>query len=159
MKQGYETKKKRIGAFTYHVTQLDAKSGSRALLRLLKIAGPALEAGEKGGETAAGTKLVEMLSEKDFDYFCELLAGQTTVTGGSYDEDAEPALDNLFDQHFASNYLDMFAWLAFALEVNFGSFFVGVVAKLAAMAAKAKALESGTASTFPTTSTGTSGES
>ncbi len=156
----FKTEKKRIGAFTYHVTQLDAKSGSVALLRILKYVGPMIQeaVSNGGGDMGAGTKLTELLTEADFEYFRETMAGQTTVTGGGYDEDAEPALDNIFGEHFASNYLEMFEWLRFALEVNFRSFFAGAVAKFL-KAAAAATKESATPSSSPKESTGTSGES
>ncbi len=151
----FKTEKKRIGAFTYHVTQLDASRGSKAMLRVVRLAAPVIALAEKGDETAAWSKLAESLTDSDFEYFCDLFTTQTIVTGGAYDEDAEPALDGIFDEHFAANYFEMLQWLTFCFEVNFASFFAGAAAKVAAAKSKASA----TASISPKPLTGTSGES
>jgi hypothetical protein len=151
----FKIEKKRIGIHTYYVTQLDALRGRREIVRLAKVIGPALSVADKG-EEAALAKLVEALSVDEFDHFCEVLSEQTVVTGGAHGE-LEPQLSDVFAEHFAGNYLEMVQWLAFALGVNFGSFFAGAVEKIAQQAKKGA--RSNTASTSPTESTGTSGES
>lgn len=150
----FKTESKRIGAYTYHVQQLDAVRGSNALLRLLKVIGPAFEADDEGGALA---KLAGSLSESELRWFCDLFAGQTTVTGGDIPDDHEPQLDGIFGEHFAGNYFAMLEWLRFAFEVNYASFFVIAAAKYKAAMAKSK-VSAATPSTSPTTSTGTSGE-
>lgn len=151
-----KTETRRIGAFDYKVTQLDAVRGRRALTRLAKIVLGGASAGQNEESIqAAGAvaldKIADRLSEADIDYFCDLFAGNTTVTGGEY-AGKEPDLGGIFALHFAGEYKDMFLWLVFALEVNFGGFFKGLGA-LRAKVAPANA----SSSISPSTSTGTSG--
>ncbi len=124
-----EQKTTRIGAHSYKVTQLDAVVGRRVFTRLFKIAGPALAKLENGiDEKALGaalTELVTRLEPADVDHFCDTFAEVTEVSGGKYTK-AAPQLDTVFSVHFAANYLEMFQWLAFCLQVNFSSFFVGI---------------------------------
>jgi hypothetical protein len=120
------TQKKKIGPYEYRVTQLDALAGRALFIRLAKIAGPAFGSfdaknpqksiADVFGKVAAG------LSEEDLTVFCDVLGRSTEVAGGEYSE-RSPQLNDVFALHFAGKYLEMFQWLAFALEVNFGSFF------------------------------------
>lgn len=157
----FEQKTTRIGAHAYKVTQLDAVTGRRAFTKLFKIAGPALAKIENGiDETSLGgalTELVTRLEPADVDYFCDVFAAVTEVSGGRYTKEA-PQLDDVFALHFASNYLEMFQWLAFCLQVNFSSFFVGIGQLIAKLVADRKA-KAASNSTSPTASTGGSGDS
>lgn len=151
-----KTESRRIGAFDYKVTQLDAVRGRRALTRLAKIVLGGASAGQSAATVQeAGSialdKISDRLSEADVDYFCDLFAGNTTVSGGEY-AGKEPDLAGIFALHFAGSYKEMFLWLAFALEVNFGAFFKGLGALQAKVAPADASL-----STSPSTSTGTSG--
>jgi hypothetical protein len=149
----FKVEKKKIGRHTYYVTQLNALVGRKALVRLAKFLGPALAAATKGDVTDALARVAESLSEDDFEYFCDLFAEKTVVTGGEYD--GEPDLHLIFDEHFAGEYLEMVQWLAFAFQVNFASFFSGAAAQMA----KAKAAAGNTSSDSATERTGTSGGS
>lgn len=148
-----ETKTTRIGVHQYKVTELDAVLGRRVFVRLLKIAGPALaklEGGlDEGALASALTDLLTRLEPSDFDYFCDTFASVTEVSGGKYSK-TSPQLDDVFSLHFASNYLDMFAWLAFCLKLNFASFFSGAAQLLGQLAASRSA--------SPKESTGGSGD-
>ena len=149
----FKFEKKKIGAHTYYVTQLNALVGRKALVRLAKFLGPALASAGKGNVTDALASVAENLSEVDVEYFCDLFAEKTVVTGGKYDE-GEPDLHLIFDEHFAGEYLEMVQWLAFAFQVNFASFFAGAARQMA----KQKAA-SNTTSGSETEPTGTSGGS
>jgi len=151
----FKTESKRFGSHVYTVTQLNAVTGRKALLRLMKIVGPAFEAGLRGGDASGYVAVANALPESELEYFCDLLAAQTTVRGGEYAEESAPQLDKVFAMHFADDYFEMFQWLGFALEVNFASFFRGLVRKMLEDATKAK--EKATASTSPNTSTPGSG--
>lgn len=152
----FKTESKRLGSHIYTVTQLNAVTGRRALLRLSKILGPAFTEGLRGGQAASYSAIASNLTENDLDYFCDLLSAQTSVRGGEYAEAAEPQLDKVFAEHFADNYFELLEWLSFALEVNFSSFFRGLATKLSAAIKQAK--ESATSSTSPSTSTGSTGD-
>lgn len=122
--QGFKQDTKRIGAFSYKVTQLDAVTGRRAFTRMLKVVGPAF-AKLDDGVGPAFTELVQRLDEDDVDHFCELFAKITEVSGGDLATGAEPYLSTIFGVHFAGRYLELTQWLVFCFEVNFASFFGG----------------------------------
>jgi hypothetical protein len=126
-----------IGGNEYTVTQLGAARGREILRRIMKVAGPAMEAaarvvatGESGGKATAIVrglgKVVETLSEEDLSLFCSEFGRASTVRLGG----KSPSVGDVFEVHFAGNYLEMCEWLAFCLEVNYRSFFTGIVAKL-----------------------------
>jgi len=135
-----EKKTKSIGGKNYEVYELGAKKGRQVLTRLLRHLGPAVGAmgdtkGDAEAKTLAGLgKLVESLTEADVDYFCDTFAAVTSVEM----EGRMPLLSDVFDLHFKADYLNMFKWLAFCLQVNFGSFLAGLGGPegLAALAAK-----------------------
>lgn len=148
---------KRIGKHTYTITKLNAVQGRKELLRLSKIAVPFMAAMSEEDMDKGINSLATNLSEKEFDHFCDLFAGGTIVKGGEYDEDAEPALDLVFGEHFADNYFEMFEWLVFAIRSNFESFFEGAAAKMSAAKTKTVKVPSNTSSDSPKTSTTGSG--
>ncbi len=153
--QTFATETKTIGAFRYKVTQLDAHRGRRAFMRLTKLIGPAMVQLQSSGKLddkieKAITQLVDRLGEDDVDYFCDLFASMTSVSGGDLKANAEPQLDAIFSVHFAGRYLEMLQWLIFSMKVNFASFFGGWAALLA------PALS---ASDSPKEPTGSSGDS
>jgi len=112
MSDGFKQESERIGLHTYKVTQHDALQGSRALARLIK-------AGD-----------VPQWSEADLDYFRELFADYTLVSGGQYGAGEVP-LSKVFAMHFAGEYYEMMKWLALAIKVNFGRFFEMAAAEAA----------------------------
>jgi len=154
-----------IGEVRYEVTKLPYKAGRKVLLRLYKVAGPALAravalAPEAKGKrlldldlhalapaiSALVEKLAETLTEEDLDFIVDQLASYTTI---SRDGEKWPALKTEMDFLFSGNYGDWIQWLGFALRVNFGGFFDGP----AWVALREKAVQG---SPFPTTSTGQS---
>lgn len=158
MKLPFKIESKQIGSYTYTVTQLDALRGRRAAVRLgnvLGIAGSAVT-GESPAEDVGATflsavgKILERLTEEQFDYFCDLFAEQTAVSGPDYK--GQPQLSEVFATHFADRYGDMIQWFAFCLEVNFRSFIGGLRPLFARLAAAS-------ASSSPKASTGGTGAS
>lgn len=126
-----------IGSHTYTVTTLDAVKGRKAFVRLLNVMGPILKSASDVETLVAN--LASGLSPADMDHFCELFGGVTTVTGGEYGDKTPLLLPAAFGTHFAGNYLEMFEWLGFCFEANFGSFFKGVgnlIAKIPAIEGK-----------------------
>lgn len=115
-----ETKTRQIGEYKYRCTQLGALKGRKVLVRLLKTVGPALDGVSEGSVGSLLGKLASSLDEDTVDYLCDTMAARTEVelpSGKSVD------LAGIFELHFAGKYGEMVKWLAFAVEVNFSSFF------------------------------------
>ncbi len=107
-----ETKTKSIGQLDYTVTQLGATAGRKVLVRLAKVIG----AGLGGPEPISG--MLAAVNDDDMAFMCDQFAALTTVKIG----DKSPGLKDIFEEHFAGKHLEMIYWLAFCIEVNFGSF-------------------------------------
>ena len=127
-----KTESKAIGerGFTYTVRQFGAKEGGRMLVFLGKLMGKpigdAVSAGreldlETVGRVIAG--LADAVSEQDFDRLVDAFAKQTDVSGGQYTNAVPLNTEGVFDLHFAGAYAELGAWLMFAVEVNYSSFF------------------------------------
>lgn len=130
-----ETREKRIGDVTYQVTQLPAPSGRRLLVRLYKVLGPAIAAALRGLpesseslslgnlQTAAiGDAMLELaqtLTEDELDHVCEIFSQHTLF---SREPEKWQPLKVEKDLHWSGNFLNMFKWLAFCLEVNYSDF-------------------------------------
>lgn len=123
-----KTEEKAIGNNTYIVTALGALKGREVFVRMVKMLGGAVDSLDKNNLGEALTKLADRLDEKDLNYLCDILAKNTDVR---LPDGRAPRLADVFDLHFSANYLDMLAWLVFALTVNFESFFRGLAAKRA----------------------------
>lgn len=122
---GLRTDDRVIGDCTYRVTQLGAIQGQKVMVRLANVLG---RAGAKGGDLAAKLAgIASSLSEEDMTFLCNAMAERTLIQGSEYK--GLTKLQDVFDMHFAGRYLEMLRWLAFALEVNFGSFFRGLGAR------------------------------
>lgn len=134
-----------IGSYTYTTTKLGALKGTEILARLAVNATPLMIAAH-GGNVAAIARSVESLKPEMITELCTTFAAVSTVKIGTN----EPRLDAVFDVHFAGNYLELFEWLTWCLEVNFRSFFVGAAAKMGARLVAEKALTSAS----PTGATG-----
>jgi len=132
-----ESREKTIGGTCYRVLQLGAKDGRSMLVQLTKLLGPALANGLSGlGESKAtevesamasalGNALHDLalrLDDREVAAILDKLALSTELVLGA---DHVPRLDKVFDDHFAGKYDELLQWAAFALEVNFGSFFGG----------------------------------
>ena len=132
-----QTKEKVIDGTTYRVTLLGARAGRAMLVRLTKLIGPALASfvegtlQAKGGATEsistgiaeAVRELTARISEAEFASISDELAKHTAVVVDDGRERREPQLSDIFDAHFSGRYAAMMAWLGFALEANFASFF------------------------------------
>jgi len=111
-----------IGGCTYTVTPMPTFEGLRLMQRLVKIVGPAAGAVAKPGDgisaiAAAIGELAGRIEGDDLVEVVKALAKHSQVT----DESGKTkALVNVADLHFQGRYDDLFAWVAFALEVNFG---------------------------------------
>jgi hypothetical protein len=130
-----ETRERRIGATTYRVTQLPAKPGRAMLVRYIRLAGPGAGAfvgglssskagtfdGSVGGGIAEAIHdFTTRISDAELDAICDEFARYTIVVKS---RDVELKLSDVFDDHFAAKYDEMWAWLRFCSEVNFASFF------------------------------------
>lgn len=152
-----EIRSKAIGNHTYRVRQLGAGEGRKALIRLVKILGPVfaplLEGSGKVGagwsflETKASDVgrafevLAERLSDQDLDYFCATFGVCTELEWP--DGRAKPLTLQEQELHFAGDYLAMFKWLAFCLEVNYSGFFQSSSALVGALGALDQAKNQG----------------
>lgn len=129
-----------IGEHTYRVQRLGARAGCTMAVKLAKWLAPSAASGVEGivgarsdafGSIALGVSdslrvLVERVSAEELASVQLELAKHTTVLMG----ELEPQLSAIYDEHFAGHYDWLMAWLAFALEVNFRSFFGGTGAAL-----------------------------
>ena len=130
-----ESKETRIGGVTYRVSQLPAKRGRSMLVRFVRLVGPGAGSFVGGlgrskdqtfdGGLALGIAdglhdLCLRLNDDDLSAICDEFATCTVVVKS---RDIELRLSNVFDEHFAGRYDEMFAWLRFCCEVNFASFF------------------------------------
>lgn len=127
-----------IGEHTYRVTLLGAKAGTAMSVTLLKLLGPTVSSfvegvvgGKHGGADSlaigaadAVREITQRLTATELAQVMAELAKHTVVV---LDAEREPQLSAVFDDHFAGRYDHLLAWLKFALEVNFRSFFVGSV--------------------------------
>lgn len=153
-----EQHERTIGPHTYRVTLLGAKEGERMAWKLAKLLMPSAAAaadgfaaapvkpsavqGEEGvaemiamviGASWGLTRLIELVDPLELEQMQARLAQHTEVLIG---RDQEKPLASNFDDHFAGHYDWLSQWFAFALEVNFSSFFavsasadVGALAK------------------------------
>lgn len=127
---GLKQEERRIGDVTYRVTQLGVTPGKKLLVRLVKLIGPVIAKGADGASESVslrGPGLARMILEfcerltlEDLDEFCSVLSAQTEYSVG---DGRWLVLKNQFELHFAGKYDELFQWLAFALEVQFGGFF------------------------------------
>lgn len=125
-----------IGEHTYRVTQLPVSKGRRLLAQLFKVLGPSIGELAKDARPVADPSLgslgrgtladavrafADRLEPELLDVLSEQMAAQTqlVLNGGARVIPFAPELEF----HFAGRYDEMFQWIGFALEVNFGSFF------------------------------------
>lgn len=114
----FETKTKTIKSTQYDMRQFGALQGRKVLARLLQTVGPAI--GAIGGSPEAALALAISKFDSDtVDYLCDSFAPFTTI----HVNGKGIALEAVFNVHYAGNYGEMLQWLAFALEVNYASFF------------------------------------
>ena len=125
-----QTEKRTINGAEWEVTQWPGRHALRMQTRLAKLLGPALARAADGlGDAqaevldanvdiaAAVDALVARLDENQVSQLVEDMLNSTQVNG-------KPASrPEVFDLHFAGNLGELYAGLAFVLEVNFGSLF------------------------------------
>lgn len=106
---------KEIGGARFEVTQLGATQGNKVLIRLINVMGPLVTAGKEPGKGLGAA--MRYLQEDDLDYFCKAFAPVTFVDGRE--------LSREFDLYFAGKYDELFEWLVFCVQLNYGSFLKG----------------------------------
>lgn len=117
-----------IGNNTYKVTALGAIKGRAVFIMLLRLFGATADGLKKDTLLSALQDLAKNLTDADLTFLCDTFAKVTDV---QLPDGRSPRLADVFDLHFSENYLEMFEWLAFCLEVNFSSFFRGLAERLA----------------------------
>jgi hypothetical protein len=138
-----ESDKRTIGNYTYEVGQLGSRQARQTLLRVNRMLGPVLTTlmvGLKPGLTEEGLEaevkanaldrmgaiaaaIGKNVSEEDLEYLCETFGKVSFVHmdgGKRFQLDLEKQ-----ETHFAGNTLNLFKWLAFALQWNYADFLVG----------------------------------
>lgn len=162
---------KAIDGINYKVTQLPFGKGKQLLVRIFKLLGPAVGQAIGGVDAAKPTiadiktaaigaalgEIAGRLSQQDLDFAIDMLAEYTEVQQPNGDDGGErwTRLKQDMEFHFAGEYVRMFAWLAFALQVNYLGFLNGR-GGLSAVLAQIKARMP---SRSPAPSTGPSGAS
>lgn len=122
-----DPQQKTINGVTYEVSPFGCRQGLRILTTLTKMLGPAakeLTRGESGALAAVGA-MAETLDPDQVLSLAETFAEFITVQMG----DKKPRLKDVFEVHFRADYGSMLELLAFAIEVNYGSFLAELKAK------------------------------
>lgn len=143
---GLQSETRTIGDTTYRVTQLPAGKSRRLLVRLYKVLGPAfgklLEGFDATSVTGGGkapslldikmesvsqamSTLAIHLTEEDLEFVVDRLFTGDMVEMDVGDDKWVKLTKERVDLHFAGKLDEMFRLLAFALEVNYASFFAG----------------------------------
>jgi hypothetical protein len=141
-----KTESKVIGGHTYHVTQLPCGRSRVLLLRLFKVAGPAIgklldSGGGKVSELegkAIGDALAALaygLNEQDLEFVVDQCFGDNVTV--ELDGKKPRVTKEFCELHFAGALDEFFKVIGFVLEVNYRSFFggaggvLGVVSRIA----------------------------
>lgn len=134
---GMKQQTRKIGSSEYRVTQLPFGKAREMFVKLFRILGPVLgEALLSPGSATGAAALASMtgstlgnilkqmpalITEEDLKDFCQVFGEKTQLIR---DDGKTPWLTaELQETHFAGGMLEMFKWLAFCVEVNFGDFF------------------------------------
>lgn len=148
-----------IDGHDYQLTQLGAIQGRRIWLKLLHVlAAPLKElAQQETFNQSAGVMALAALVQSLDDATTEELYAVFGQTCRVRNGEKWPLLDETqFDLHFAGRYISMSKWLGECLRFNFAGFLGDTsLGSIVALASKA----TGSKSTSPTISTGTSGDS
>jgi hypothetical protein len=124
-----KSESKVIGGDRYTVNQLGAIEGQRVIVRLMRFFGPAIAKAQtsKGGEKDAGfiAGLADAIDPDTFEELAKTMAENTICqpAGGK-----PGALSAIYGEHFAGRYFELVQWFVFAMGVNFGGFFRGILA-------------------------------
>lgn len=121
-----------IGAWTYSVRPLPAGQGLALMARLARMLGPGVAALVSGeGNGAIARALSGLLERVDPDALVVIARELAATTEVSQPGGRTPAkLSEVFDVHFAADYMALMEFLRFALEVNFGPFVEGLRMRL-----------------------------
>lgn len=141
---GQTTQSRDIDGMTFQISQLTPKLAAKVANRLRRAAAPAI--GAMLESSKAGQKITDLdveklanalgaidLSDEDMDYFPDTLLQGAFVTVDGKTSQLMPQFNLIFQGKLNT----MFKVLAFAVEVNFGDFFVALRA-LGAGQAKAQ---------------------
>jgi len=129
-----------IGGYRYKVRQLGTNDGLEVLTQIAKLVLPGAGAVAGGGSiqellnanvggdqfAEVASRLASSLDSKTVKQIIAKLAESTDVFGPGFGDSGAP-LDIHFDDHFAGEYGNLIKWAQFALKVNFGSFWGGLV--------------------------------
>ena len=143
-----------IDEVKYTVAPLPVGVGLKVLDRFKNVVAPLLAAGVKAArnlEEAAADALRALpaqLSADDVEFFQKSFGegGASYIDGGKI----VPLTVEIQGLHFAGNYMALFDWLAFCMEVNFAGFF-GELKKRASGALDKVKAKAPTSSALPTT--------
>jgi hypothetical protein len=127
---GIETRRKTIGENTFELTLLGTREGQRVLLRLGKLLGPAFIVIKLKGADGLGEAIQTALGSADgadLDFLIDTFAAKTDrilIT----DAKAGPgsikvSMSDQYDSTFGRRYPEALAWMAWAIQENFASFF------------------------------------
>ncbi len=124
---GFVAESREIGGKTFTVKKLSFGKGQPLLVKLLAAAGPVL-AKATGDRTQAMALLGSSLSNELIDECANTLGAVSSV---KIDSVEFPSLEKsgIRDSVFDGDYLSFFEWLAFALEVQYRDFFLGLLAR------------------------------
>jgi hypothetical protein len=143
---GRASQNRAIDGVTYTVTQLPGRASLRTLARVARIFGPVADV--SSGLVPAIVAALKKLDLEDVVVLAEELAESATVRQGVVTRDrshVDVPLD--LDEHFAGKVGPMLEWIAFALEVNYASFFADLAQTMGEGAASIKAAASAFRST------------
>lgn len=144
-----EEKTKVIGENTYLVRQLSVTPAQRLFVRVSKLIGPALALAASEGKKglgAAASEFFARLSEDEVEMITQQMAAVSEVNG--------KPMKACFELHFSkAGPKELWTWLLFALEVQFGDFFDELLGDMKSD------LAAGVSSMFPSNSGGQSGVS
>ncbi len=117
-----KTESKKIGECVYHVTQLDAETGTNVLLRITKLLSPALAASNVSNEEKLKL-LLDNLKQSTLKFVQSVLARSTIADF----DGRKTKLSDIYNVHFAGKYDELGQWLIFALMVNYRDFLAKLV--------------------------------
>lgn len=130
-----------IDGWVYETTQMGSKEGRRLLVRLYKLAGPAVaeflrSLGAEGKKQVTGlgdigteaiadviAELSVMITPDEFDHIVDTLARKTRV---SQDGQKWQKLEDVSEMLWAGSHSTTFKFIAFALGANYADFFGGL---------------------------------
>jgi hypothetical protein len=123
------TTKKQIGEHTYELQVFGSKEGQRVLLLLARFLGPALGTIAEKGMGSIGNALetfARTANPDDLEALTDAFTAKTvllreaTTTKGK--QTVRINLSDIYDQHFARKYVDLFQWLAWCVTENYSDF-------------------------------------